>query len=213
MISGKVVGGDADLMLGGMAVIWAKPASGTRYTPVGSTYLFGDNVDMYSVSVMPAEQTRYIVQFAGNASYEALVSTAYLDVKVKWKLAIKASASSAKLNAKVTFSGSVGPNGDGLGHHREGESRRHLQQGDDGHRRQRRQLLEGSQDGVEGHVTTSASRSLRTPTHLANSSSVHQGRGQVGPHLPRRACPVQSDRRQRAAPRGAALFSSSAGPA
>jgi len=113
VISGKVVGGDADLMLGGMVVIWAKPASGTRYTPVGSTYLFGDDVDMYSLSVMPAEQTRYIVQFAGNASYEALVSTAYLDVKVKWKLAIKSSASSAKLNAKVTFSGSVGPKSTG----------------------------------------------------------------------------------------------------
>jgi hypothetical protein len=113
VISGKVMGGDADLMLGGMAVIWAKPASGTRYTPVGSTYLFGDNVDMYSVSVMPAEQTRYIVQFAGNASYEALVSTAYLDVKVKWKLAIKSSASNANLNAKVTFSGSVGPKSTG----------------------------------------------------------------------------------------------------
>jgi hypothetical protein len=109
VISGKVVGGTPDTLLGGSVVLWAKPASGTRFTPVASMYLRGDNVDTYSFSAMPSELTTYKVQFAGNASYEAFVSAATVDVQVKWKLTIKSSLSKPKLNAKVTFSGTVGP--------------------------------------------------------------------------------------------------------
>jgi Doubled CXXCH motif (Paired_CXXCH_1) len=109
VISGKVVGGTPDALLGGTVVLWAKPASGTKFTPVASTYLYGDNVDMYRFSAMPSELTTYKVQFAGNASYEAFVSAATLDIQVKWKLTIKSSLSKPKLNAKVTFSGTVGP--------------------------------------------------------------------------------------------------------
>jgi len=112
-ISGKVQGGTPSTMLGGSAVLWAMPASGTRYTPVASVYLSGDNVDTYSFSVMPAQQTRYIVQFAGNASYEALVSTAYVDVQVAWRVVITRSASTVKAGKKVTISGTIGPTATG----------------------------------------------------------------------------------------------------
>jgi hypothetical protein len=109
VVSGKIVGGTPELLLGGMAELWAKPGSGTRFTPVASMYLYGDNVDTFSFTVAPSLNTTYKVRFAGNISYEPLMSIAYLDVQVKWRLNPKASASSIKVNKKVTISGKVEP--------------------------------------------------------------------------------------------------------
>jgi hypothetical protein len=113
VISGKVVGGTPATLLGAKVVLWAKPDSGTRYTPVADSYLFGDNVDMYSFSATPAEHTRYIVQFTGNASYEEFVSSAFVDVDVRWLVVVTRSASSVKAGNKVTITAMVSPTATG----------------------------------------------------------------------------------------------------
>jgi hypothetical protein len=113
VISGKVVGGTPELLLGGMAELWAKPGSGTRFTPVASMYLYGDNVDTFSFKVTPSLNTTYKVKFAGNIYYEPFMSVAFLDVQVRWKLNPKASATSIKVNNKVTISGKVEPSATG----------------------------------------------------------------------------------------------------
>ena len=151
---------------------------------------------------MPATNTTYKVQFAGNAIVRAVhVSSAFVDVEVKWQVDIRRSASSVKVNKKVTITGTVSSDGD---RHRDHPRKK----GSGGPGRTvatktldaTSQVLQGHQDDVQGHLLLprQVPRGHDAPgrERATNVKVV----GQVGPRLSRRASPARSQRSKRAAP-------------
>ena len=106
---GNVQGGDPAMMVGSQVKLWRKNNDSTQWNIIASTYLEGDNSNEYMFTVVPSKSAVYKVQYAGNDTYAPLTLGWNAGADVKWSVSFKTSATTVKKNAKITYSGAIGP--------------------------------------------------------------------------------------------------------
>jgi hypothetical protein len=106
---GEILPADQANLVGGVVKLWALRNGSTTWNVVASTFVEGDDSNEWVIDYVPRQNAIYKAQFAGNDTYESIVSSWTVAVDVRWQVVFKTSSGSVKKNKSVTYSGRVEP--------------------------------------------------------------------------------------------------------